>query len=44
MKTPNHNACEKGGFSQFYIAYNGLRIGDGGAFEKRQPKICTNAQ
>jgi len=23
---------------------NGLRIGDGGAFEKRQPNICTNAQ
>jgi len=22
---------------------NGLRIGDGGAFEKRQPNICTNA-
>lgn len=21
-----------------------LRIGDGGAFEKRQPSICTNAQ
>ncbi len=26
------------------IAANGLRIGDGGAFEKRQPNICTNAQ
>jgi len=26
------------------IAGNGLRIGDGGAFEKRQPNICTNAQ
>jgi hypothetical protein len=23
---------------------NGLRLGDGGAFEKRQPNICTNAQ
>jgi hypothetical protein len=21
-----------------------LRIGDGGAFEKRQPNICTNAR
>jgi hypothetical protein len=21
-----------------------LRIGDGGAFEKRQPNFCTNAQ
>ena len=28
----------------FKIAANGLRIGDGGAFEKRQPNICTNAQ
>jgi hypothetical protein len=28
----------------FQIAYNGLRIGDGGAFEKRQLNICTNAQ
>jgi hypothetical protein len=26
------------------ISANGLRIGDGGAFEKRQPNICTNAQ
>ena len=26
------------------ISHNGLRIGDGGAFEKRQPNICTNAQ
>jgi len=26
------------------IADNGLRIGDGGAFEKPQPNICTNAQ
>jgi hypothetical protein len=26
------------------LATNGLRIGDGGAFEKRQPNICTNAQ
>ncbi|MFY7937704.1 MAG: hypothetical protein ACOVOQ_10010 [Flavobacterium sp.] len=26
------------------IGYNGLRIGDGGAFGKRQPNICTNAQ
>lgn len=26
------------------MAGNGLRIGDGGAFEKRQPNICTNAQ
>ena len=26
------------------IAANGLRIGDGGAFEKHQPNICTNAQ
>jgi hypothetical protein len=26
------------------VAYNGLRIGDGGAFEKRQPNICTNTQ
>jgi hypothetical protein len=26
------------------IAANGLRIGDGGGFEKRQPNICTNAQ
>jgi len=26
------------------ITANGLRIGDGGAFEKRQPQICTNAQ
>jgi hypothetical protein len=26
------------------LAGNGLRIGDGGAFEKRQPNICTNAQ
>jgi hypothetical protein len=26
------------------IAANGLRIGDGGAFKKRQPNICTNAQ
>jgi len=26
------------------IATNGLRIGDGGAFEKRQPNISTNAQ
>jgi len=23
---------------------DGLRIGDGGAFEKRQPNISTNAQ
>jgi hypothetical protein len=27
-----------------FIAFNGLRIGDGGAFEKRQPNISTNAQ
>jgi len=27
----------------FTIADNGSSIGDGGAFEKRQPKICTNA-
>jgi len=26
------------------MAHNGLRIGDGGAFEKRQPNTCTNAQ
>ena len=26
------------------VADNVLRIGDGGAFEKRQPNICTNAQ
>jgi len=26
------------------VAHNGLRIGDGGAFEKRQSNICTNAQ
>jgi hypothetical protein len=26
------------------ITHNGLRIGDGGAFEKRQPNISTNAQ
>jgi hypothetical protein len=26
------------------VAANGLRIGDGGAFRKRQPNICTNAQ
>jgi len=26
------------------IAHNGLRIGDGGAFEKRLPNICTNAR
>jgi len=26
------------------VATNGLRIGDGGAFEKRQPNICTNTQ
>jgi len=26
------------------IATNGLRIGDGGAFEKRQLNICTNAR
>jgi len=26
------------------VTDNGLRIGDGGAFEKRQPNICTNAR
>jgi hypothetical protein len=26
------------------VVANGLRIGDGGAFEKRQPNINTNAQ
>jgi len=26
------------------MTHNGLRIGDGGVFEKRQPNICTNAQ
>lgn len=26
------------------VAANGLRIGEGRAFEKRQPNICTNAQ
>jgi len=26
------------------MGYNGLRIGDGGGFEKRPPNICTNAQ
>jgi hypothetical protein len=26
------------------ITANGLRIGDGGGFENRQPNICTNAQ
>jgi len=26
------------------LAGNGLRIGDGGAFEKRQLNICTNVQ
>jgi len=26
------------------ITPNGLRIGDGGAFEKRLPNICTNAR
>jgi hypothetical protein len=26
------------------LAGNGSRIGDGGAFEKRQPNICTNAK
>jgi hypothetical protein len=30
--------------SQRAIFPNGLRIGDGGAFEKRQPNICTNTQ
>lgn len=29
--------------SLFTLGGNGLRIGDGGAFEKRQPNICTNA-
>jgi len=28
----------------FCITAYGLRIGDGGAFEIRKPKICTNAQ
>ncbi len=28
----------------FHMTPNGLRIGDGGAFEKLQPNICTNAQ
>ncbi len=28
----------------FTLAGNGLRIGDGGVFEKRQLNICTNAQ
>jgi hypothetical protein len=28
----------------FTMTANGLRIGDGGAFEKRQPNISTNAQ
>ena len=28
----------------FKIAANGLRIGDGGAFEKRQPSLCTKAR
>jgi hypothetical protein len=28
----------------FSITANGSRIGDGGAFGKRQPNICTNAQ
>ncbi len=27
-----------------HIAQKGLRIGEGGVFEKRQPNICTNAQ
>jgi hypothetical protein len=30
--------------SSVRLAYNGLRIGDGGAFEKRLPNICTDAQ
>ena len=29
--------------ARLWLVYNGLRIGDGGAFEKRQPNICTNA-
>ena len=28
----------------FIIATNGLRIGDGGAFEKRQPNRNTNVE
>jgi len=28
----------------FTLTDNGLRIGDGGAFEILQPNICTNAQ
>jgi len=28
----------------FTLTHNGLRIGDGGEFEKRQPNICTNAK
>jgi hypothetical protein len=31
-------------FLLYKLAHNGLRIGDGGAFEKRQPNISTNAQ
>jgi hypothetical protein len=30
--------------SSFKLTANGLRIGDGGAFEKRLPNICTNAR
>ena len=28
----------------FLVEFDSLRIGDDGAFEKRQPNICTNAQ
>jgi hypothetical protein len=31
-------------YAEMQVAYNGLRIGDGGAFGKRQLNICTNAQ
>ena len=30
--------------SFFPMNANGLRIGDGGAFEKHQPNNCTNTQ
>jgi len=44
MKTPNHNACEKGGFSQFYIAHNVQGVCKGMELELLQLHICSVVQ
>jgi len=43
-KKPATGSMNSFHFYSFIVTANVLRIGDGGAFEKRQPNICINAQ